>query len=118
MVGKDGFDLQPPLRAIPPTRSGVQITPNGVPGATLTLVKRATVTIPKELGSALESYRRDLEFPPSFAAVMQAALREYLDRRGYAPSEVLPAGDRPSMYEDAPTVRGKTASEIVAEDRR
>lgn len=78
-------------------------------------MRRATVTIPEELEGALESYRRDLEFPPSLAALMQAALREYLHRRGYGASY----GEVPSMYEDAPTVRGgKTASEMVLEGRR
>ena len=82
-------------------------------------MRRATVTIPEELEGALESYRRDLEFPPSLAALMQAALREYLHRRGYASPEGHSAGTRSSMYEDAPAVRGgKTASEIVLEDRR
>ena len=82
-------------------------------------MRRATVTIPEELEGALESYRHDLEFPPSLAAVMQTALREYLNQRGYDSPEGRQAGDRPSMYENAPTVRGeKTAAEIVAEDRR
>lgn len=82
-------------------------------------MRRATVTIPEELESALESYRRDLEFPPSLAALMQAALQEFLHRRGYAFSEGRGEGVRPSMYEDAPSIRGeKTAAEIVSEDRR
>lgn len=78
-------------------------------------MKRATVTIPEELEGALESYRSGLDFPPSLAALVQAALKEYLHRRGYASS----SSGVPSMYEDAPTVRGeKTASEMVLEDRR
>ena len=82
-------------------------------------MRRATVTIPDELEKALDSYARDLEFPPSLAAVMQAALREYLSRRGYpAPGEPT-TGEGPTVYEDAPTVRGdKTAAEMVIEDRR
>jgi hypothetical protein len=87
-------------------------------------VRRATVTIPDELDKALDSYRRDLEFPPSLAAVMQAALKEYLRGKGYsAPEEpgTRPglSGQKPTVYEDAPTVRGeKTAAEMVIEDRR
>ena len=75
-------------------------------------MRRATVTIPDGLEKALDSYARDLEFPPSLAAVMQAALKEYLSRRGYPPP-----GE--PVYEDALTLRGnKTAAEMVIEDRR
>jgi len=80
---------------------------------------RATVTIPDGLEKALDSYVRDLEFPPSLAAVMQAALKEYLSRRGYPVSGEPAAGEKPTVYEDPPTLRGnKTAAEIVIEDRR
>lgn len=93
--------------------------PDGVRSAMLPPMRRATITIPEELEGALESYRRDLELSPSLAAVMQAALKEYLYQRGYDSSEDRPARSWPSMYEDAPTLKGKkTASEIVAEDRR
>lgn len=82
-------------------------------------MRRATVTIPDGLEKALESYTRDLEFPPSLAAVMQAALQEYLSRRGYPASGEPAAGEKPTVYEDAPTLRGnKTAAEMVIEDRR
>lgn len=82
-------------------------------------MRRATVTIPEELEVALESYRRDLEVPPSFAAVMQAALKEYLHQRGYVSDEGRSSNEVPSMYEAAPANRGdKTAAEIVLEDRR
>lgn len=81
-------------------------------------MRRATVTIPEELEGALESYKRDLEFSPSLAALMQAALREYLQQRGYVAQDGG-ADSRPSMYGDAPSIRGnKTASEMVLEDRR
>jgi len=81
-------------------------------------MRRATVTIPDELEKALDSYRRGLEFPRSLAAVMQTALKEYLRVRGYT-ALAEPASQRPTVYEDAPTVRGeKTAAEMVVEDRR
>jgi hypothetical protein len=48
-------------------------------------MKRATVTIPDELESALEAYRRDAEIPPGISTVMQVALRTYLTERGYLP---------------------------------
>lgn len=82
-------------------------------------MRRATVTIPEELEVALESYRRDLEVPPSFAAVMQAALKEYLYQRGYVSDESGSSGKVSLMYEPAPAIRGeKTAAEMVLEDRR
>ncbi|MGB3683482.1 MAG: hypothetical protein WA990_13480 [Rubrobacteraceae bacterium] len=82
-------------------------------------MRRATVTIPEELEVALESYRHDLEFPPSFASVMQAALKEYLNQRGYNSDGGRLSGETPVMYESAPTIKGeKTVAEIVLEDRR
>ena len=81
-------------------------------------MRRATVTIPEELEGALESYRRDLEFSPALAALMQAAHREYLQQRGYVDGEGR-TRSRPVMYEDAPpSRREKTAAEMVVEDRR
>lgn len=81
-------------------------------------MRRATVTIPKGLEGALESYRRDLELSPSLAAVVQEALKEYLEQRGYVSSEDYTFRGMSSMYEDAPLLGGKkTAAEIVAEDR-
>lgn len=81
-------------------------------------MRRATVTIPEELEGALESYKRDLGFSPSLAALVQAALREYLQQRGYVARDGVSAS-RPSMYEGAPVIRGeKTASDMVLEDRR
>lgn len=79
-------------------------------------MRRATVTIPDELERSLASYREDQEFPPSLAALVQAALKEYLLQRGYSSSGDEPAG--PTVYEDAPAVRGdRTASQMVLEDR-
>lgn len=83
-------------------------------------MRRATVTIRDELEEALESYRGSQEFPPSLAVVVNAALSEYLARRGYSSSDAEAAG-RPTVYEDAPRLRGgpdeKTAAEVVMEDR-
>lgn len=85
----------------------------------LSVVRRATVTIPEELEDALESYRRDLEFPPSFASVMQAALKEYLNQRGYSSDGGRLSGELPAIYEAAPSLKGeKTVAEMVLEDRR
>ncbi len=46
-------------------------------------MKRATVTIPDDLEKAVDSYVRSQEAPPPLTAVVQAALREYLEQRGY-----------------------------------
>jgi len=46
-------------------------------------MKRATVTIPDDLAKAVEGYLRAQEAPPPLAAVVQAALRDYLTERGY-----------------------------------
>lgn len=82
-------------------------------------MRRATVTIRDELEEALESYRGSQEFPPSLAVLVNAALSEYLARRGYSSSEETVG--RPTVYENAPRLRGgpdeKTAAEMVIEDR-
>lgn len=46
-------------------------------------MKRTTISLPDGLQEALEAYRRDQEAQPALSAVIQAALREYLIRRGY-----------------------------------
>ena len=58
-------------------------------------MKRATITIGGDLEKALESYTSRLEVAPTFTALVQAALREYLARRGAAapahPLRITPA---------------------------
>jgi len=56
-------------------------------------MRRASITIPDRLESALENYRRDLEVPPSLASAVQTALERYLEERGYS----VGAGE---MFED------------------
>lgn len=46
-------------------------------------MKRASVTIPDDLEQALQEYQADLEVSTALSAVMQSALREYLEERGY-----------------------------------
>ena len=48
-------------------------------------MKRCTVTLDEELGSAVQAYADRQEVPPTFTALVQAALREYLSRRGAGP---------------------------------
>ena len=46
-------------------------------------MKRASVTITDDLEKALEAYCRDQDIPPRLVDVMQAALKEFLEGRGY-----------------------------------
>jgi hypothetical protein len=53
-------------------------------------MKRATITIGGDLEQALQSYTSQQEVAPTFTALVQAALREYLARRGaVAPAHPL-----------------------------
>ncbi len=94
-------------------------------------MRRASITIPDGLESALEKYRGELEAPPSLAPVVQAALREYLEGRGYpveagevfeVEQEIIPAtGPKPRGRRlDAPRLKegARPVSDAVIEDRR
>jgi hypothetical protein len=92
-------------------------------------MRRASITIPDGLKSALERYRRDLEVPPSLASVVQVALERYLEERGYPVKDggvfedeelILPTGPKPRGLVDAPRPRGggNPVSDAVIEDRR
>lgn len=48
-------------------------------------MRRATITIPNDLEASLEAYTRQQEVSPALTAVLQAALQEYLARRGFLP---------------------------------
>jgi hypothetical protein len=48
-------------------------------------MKRATITIGDDVETAIDAYRKRQEVPPALTAVVQAALREFLERRGFAP---------------------------------
>lgn len=58
-------------------------------------MRRATITIGGDLEKALQSFTNGQEVPPTFTALVQAALREYLARRGAAapahPLRITPA---------------------------
>jgi hypothetical protein len=58
-------------------------------------MKRATVTIGSDLEEAIEAYTSRQEVAPAFTSLVQAALREYLARRGAAapahPLRITPA---------------------------
>ena len=46
-------------------------------------MKRATITLPKDLAKAVDEYLRSQETAPAQTRVVQAALREYLRERGF-----------------------------------
>jgi hypothetical protein len=49
-------------------------------------MKRATVTISDEIEANLDAYIRQQEISPALTAIVQAALQEFLARRGFAAS--------------------------------
>ncbi len=94
-------------------------------------MRRASITIPDDLERAIEKYRRDLDVPPTLAAIVQTALREYLAERGYLAKigsssdgeedEFVPSeGGKPKGLTDAPRPKGggNPVSDAVIEDRR
>jgi len=46
-------------------------------------MKRATITFPDDLAEAVDRYMKTQETPPAMTTLVQAALREYLDGRGF-----------------------------------
>lgn len=54
-------------------------------------MKRATVTIPDDLERELNAYLQKQDAPPSLTAVMQAALREYLQTQRLRERDYQPA---------------------------
>jgi hypothetical protein len=60
-------------------------------------MKRATITFPDDLAEAVNQYIKTQEAPPAMTTVVQAALREYLQGRGflqaYKPLKLKPLGN-------------------------
>jgi hypothetical protein len=83
-------------------------------------MKRSSVTITDDLEQALEAYNRDQDLPPRLVDLIQAALREYLAKRGYiSPPSHGEQRKKPKGLADAPKPRsGRTVAEAVIEDRR
>lgn len=46
-------------------------------------MKRATVTLPDDLAEAVEKFTEAQNVPPALTTVVQVALREYLQERGF-----------------------------------
>ncbi len=71
-------------------------------------MKRATITLPDELEEALEEYRRAQDVPPALTAITQAALQEYLAKRGFTSDRVF----RP--FEVTPAREGSGVADVSA----
>ncbi|MGH9412867.1 MAG: hypothetical protein ACRD0Y_03915 [Terriglobales bacterium] len=66
-------------------------------------MKRATITLPDELATAIDRYTRAQENPPPLTRLVQSALRQYLRERGYlrAPGRLrIRAAAKGSGYSD------------------
>jgi hypothetical protein len=74
-------------------------------------MRRATVTIPDDLEKAVDSYMRSQEAPPALTAVVQAALREYLEQRGYS-------GRTGRFLRITPATKGSERSDVSREHDR
>jgi hypothetical protein len=46
-------------------------------------MKRATMTLPDDLAEAIDQFRSAQETPPALTTLMQTALREFLQERGF-----------------------------------
>jgi hypothetical protein len=57
-------------------------------------MKRATITFPDELADAMNQYLKTQETPAAITTVVQTALREFLQERGYLRA-YKPLGLRP-----------------------
>lgn len=75
-------------------------------------MKRASITLPNELEDALEAYQRSQDVPLPFTAVTQAALQEFLERRGFLSS----APARP--FRITPAEEGSGERKVSAEHDR
>lgn len=73
-------------------------------------MRRATVTISDDLEASLEAYTRHQDAAPALAAVVQAALREYLARRGF--------GEGPRTLRITPAKKGSRARDTSQQHDR
>jgi metal-responsive CopG/Arc/MetJ family transcriptional regulator len=47
------------------------------------IMKRVTVSLPDDLASGIDEYLKAQDHPPTLDELLQAALREFLRRRGF-----------------------------------
>ena len=78
----------------------------------MTDMKRTTISLSDSLSVALEQYRNSQEVRASLSAIVQAALREYLARRGH--------GLEPERgtFRITPAARGSGSSDVSANHDR
>jgi metal-responsive CopG/Arc/MetJ family transcriptional regulator len=53
----------------------------------MVVMKRATITFPDDLADAVDQFRDAQETPPTLTTLMQTALREFLQDRGFLRSQ-------------------------------
>lgn len=75
-------------------------------------MKRATITLPDDLEEVLEAYQRSQDVPVPLTAVTQAALREYLAKRGF----LAPAAKR--SFGITPAGKGSGANDVSSKHDR
>ena len=75
-------------------------------------MKRATITLPDDLERALEAYLRSQDVPLPLTALTQAALREYLTKRGFLSS----SAGRPFVI--TPVEKGSGTNDVSANHDR
>ena len=78
-------------------------------------MKRASITLTDELEGALSAYLRSQEVPLPLTAVAQAALREYLEKRGFLSSPARSFGITPARKGSGETDVSVAHDKYVAE---
>ena len=86
-------------------------------------MKRATVTIPDDLDSALGAYAEQQEVEQPLAAIVQAALREFLADRGFFPKKPkkpfqLTPAKKPSGHRDTSVRHDAVLAEAAFAERK
>ncbi|MGF1471085.1 MAG: hypothetical protein ACFB50_04980 [Rubrobacteraceae bacterium] len=75
-------------------------------------MKRATITLSDELEKVLEDYQRSQDVPVPLTAVTQAALREYLAKRGF------PTTPEKRSFKITPARKGSAEKDVSSEHDR
>lgn len=76
-------------------------------------MKRAAVTIPGDIASALEAYLADQRPTPPLTAVVHEALAALLAERGYLPGTAAGGGVHDSAQAPRPRCAGRFASDLT-----
>ena len=80
-------------------------------------MKRATITLPSDLAEAVDEFTAQQEVEPTLTALVQAALRQFLARRGFGPPAKLelPVAEAGSGYTDTSVEHDAVLAEATAE---